>query len=199
MNGRHNNWGFDWNVHSLRRRFWNGQSQAHAAVSLAIRKGELRAAKEFPCADCGIPATDYDHRDYGKPLEVVAVCRSCNLRRGRALPKRWLPEEAAQFARQQVMKICDWRMATNPDLTSKECKELHIHHWVVARRTALAHWVAARQVFRLRDMAHEIFPEAEAPKYEAFSTDECLTHYAWMRYQPPAGTKGDEKLSKMVM
>lgn len=179
--GRHNNWGCDWNIGSLRRRFWNGQQQAHAAVSAAIKKGLLEPVTEFVCSDCDNDATDYDHRDYGKPLDVDPVCRSCNRRRGMALPKRWNPEEAAKFARCQVMKAVDWRMATSPDLTRDECQKWHVHHWVIARKTALAHWVASRQVFRLRDMAHELFPEDEALRYEAFATDECIDHFEWMR------------------
>ncbi|MFL9904687.1 hypothetical protein PQR71_42280 [Paraburkholderia fungorum] len=196
--GRHNNWGQDWNVHSLRRRFWNGQSQAHAAVNQAVKRGELKPAKEFTCADCPAPATDYDHRDYGKPLVVVAVCRMCNLHRGRALPKRWTREEAAQFARQQVIKSCDWNWATTPDLTAKDYKQLHLNHWVLARRTALAHWLAARQIFGLRDVAHELYSELDAYQFEIFSVDEYLDKFEWLQLPvvPSPGKK--DKLAKMV-
>jgi hypothetical protein len=38
------------------------------------------------CVDCGAPAVFYDHRDYDKPFDVVPVCRSCNIRRGTAMP-----------------------------------------------------------------------------------------------------------------
>lgn len=185
MNDQHDNWGCDWNVDSLRRRFWNGQSAAHAAVNQAIKKGTLKSPKEFPCKDCGVPSTDYDHRDYGKPLKVVAVCRSCNLLRGRAFPKRWLPEEAAVFARQQVMKCCDWKMATNPDLCAFD-QEWHNHNWVLAKKTALAHWVASRQAFRLRDVAYEIFSESSARSFETFATDEILAINPWMHGGPSA-------------
>jgi len=40
----------------------------------------------IPCEDCGAPATDYDHRDYGQPLVVAPLCGSCNHRRP---PARW--------------------------------------------------------------------------------------------------------------
>ena len=30
-------------------------------------------------------ATQYDHRDYNKPLEVTPVCPSCNGKRGAAI------------------------------------------------------------------------------------------------------------------
>lgn len=36
----------------------------------------------YPCVDCGAPAYEYDHRDYGQPLKVDAVCRACNCKRG---------------------------------------------------------------------------------------------------------------------
>lgn len=58
---------------------------AHVAVGRAVRRGELERPANFPCADCGGPATEYDHRDYQKPLEVEPVCRRCNLLRGPAL------------------------------------------------------------------------------------------------------------------
>lgn len=58
------------------------------AVKRAIRQGLLADLKAtiVPCADCGAVAKHYDHRDYAKPLEVEAVCHSCNLRRGPAAP-----------------------------------------------------------------------------------------------------------------
>ena len=43
-----------------------------------------------PCVDCKKPADVYDHRDYGKPIDVVPVCKSCNRKRGEALG--WKPE-----------------------------------------------------------------------------------------------------------
>ena len=46
--------------------------------------GRLPNAKTLICVDCGAQAHDYDHRDYRKPLDVVPVCRSCNLKRGPA-------------------------------------------------------------------------------------------------------------------
>lgn len=58
--------------------------RAHALVAKAIREGSLpKLDGSVKCADCGGIATDYDHRDYDKPLEVVAVCKSCNCKRGR--------------------------------------------------------------------------------------------------------------------
>lgn len=61
------------------------REKAARAVAKKIRLGEIPKAREFCCVDCGKPALDYEHRDYGKPLEIVPVCRSCNLKRGPAL------------------------------------------------------------------------------------------------------------------
>lgn len=59
--------------------------QAHFEVARAIRTGQLKPPREFCCADCGGVATEYDHRDYSKPLQVEPVCRGCNVRRGPAI------------------------------------------------------------------------------------------------------------------
>lgn len=58
------------------------------AVKRAVKRGLIPdlAAQFVPCPDCGERATVYDHRDYDKPLDVVAVCHGCNLRRGPARP-----------------------------------------------------------------------------------------------------------------
>lgn len=63
------------------------QRLAHAMVTAAIRYGDLPSLRDgsTQCADCGKPASEYDHRDYLKPLEVEAVCRVCNERRGPAI------------------------------------------------------------------------------------------------------------------
>lgn len=60
-------------------------SRAHYAVRKAVAHGTLpRLDGSVACADCGRRATGYDHRDYLKPLDVNAVCTSCNHRRGSA-------------------------------------------------------------------------------------------------------------------
>lgn len=59
-------------------------SKAHAAVSKAVSSGRLPRASTLYCVDCGAFAYDYDHRDYDRPLDVVPVCRRCNLMRGPA-------------------------------------------------------------------------------------------------------------------
>ena len=53
-------------------------------VAKHVRAGAIKPASELVCVDCGAQGKDYDHREYLKPLQVVPVCRSCNLRRGPA-------------------------------------------------------------------------------------------------------------------
>lgn len=60
------------------------RQEAIKVIANATRKREMPKAKELACVDCGKPAYDYDHREYSKPLNVVPVCRACNLRRGPA-------------------------------------------------------------------------------------------------------------------
>lgn len=56
------------------------------AVRWAQLNGVLRPPTEFDCTDCGNPAEVYDHRDYGRPLDVEPVCHACNHQRGAADP-----------------------------------------------------------------------------------------------------------------
>ena len=63
-----------------------GAIAAINAVKQAVKKGILASVKTLLCVDCGKNAQCYDHRDYNKPLEVAPVCRSCNFKRGLAIP-----------------------------------------------------------------------------------------------------------------
>lgn len=76
----------------------------------AIRRGELRRPGEYPCTDCGGEATEYDHRDYSFPLLVDPVCRGCNVRRGKAIPRQWATEEFLVTLRRQchTQRIVPW-------------------------------------------------------------------------------------------
>jgi hypothetical protein len=58
---------------------------AHKMVELAVRLGYLKPVSECLCVQCGAQATDYDHRDYNKPLEVEPLCRGCNVTRPPAI------------------------------------------------------------------------------------------------------------------
>lgn len=58
------------------------RSAANSEVAKARSRGALADPRTLPCTDCGAQASEYDHRDYSKPLEVDPVCRRCNARRG---------------------------------------------------------------------------------------------------------------------
>ncbi len=62
------------------------QAKAQRQVQDAVKRGELPNLRtvETPCVDCGVRATDWEHRDYSAPLVVEPVCRSCNCLRGAA-------------------------------------------------------------------------------------------------------------------
>jgi len=61
------------------------QRKAHAIVNFAKASGILpQLDGSIACTDCGTAACEYDHRDYGHPLDVQPVCHSCNIRRGPA-------------------------------------------------------------------------------------------------------------------
>lgn len=60
--------------------------RAHALVRNRLAQGLLPSPTLFVCADCGLPATAYDHRDYTKPLDVEPVCDTCNSLRGPGYP-----------------------------------------------------------------------------------------------------------------
>lgn len=64
--------------------FYRQISEAQRVLYKAIRDGVLTKARGLTCVDCGGVATDWEHRDYSKPLEVEPTCRSCNFKRGPA-------------------------------------------------------------------------------------------------------------------
>jgi hypothetical protein len=84
-------------VNNLYRVFGTGQYEALTIVANEIRRQRMRPAKEYKCVDCGGEAAIYEHRDYGKPLEVEPVCQACNLLRGHAIPKRKTFNEFVTF------------------------------------------------------------------------------------------------------
>ena len=56
-------------------------------VSKAVKAGDIPHISTQSCVDCGKQAAAYDHRDYNKPLDVEPVCKSCNYKRGAAIPR----------------------------------------------------------------------------------------------------------------
>lgn len=69
--------------------------KASAKVRGARLKGLLPAPADCVCADCGKPASQYEHRDYTKPLDVQPICRSCNVKRGPAYDSVYRPAVSA--------------------------------------------------------------------------------------------------------
>ena len=74
--------------------------RSHKAVEQEILAGRLPPVKNLACVDCGEPAVCYDHRDYSKPIDVDAVCKSCDASRGPGAPydgadKRWARRQRA--------------------------------------------------------------------------------------------------------
>ena len=63
-----------------------GGAYAASAANKAIKAGALPAPASCLCVDCGKQASLYEHRDYNKPLDVAPTCKSCNSRRGPAIP-----------------------------------------------------------------------------------------------------------------
>lgn len=55
---------------------WNQNNrhklQAHAALRVAIRRGEIKRGR---CAVCGSLRVDGHHADYSQPLQVIWLCR----------------------------------------------------------------------------------------------------------------------------
>lgn len=72
-------------TNATKRRYPLARLAQHKIHNL-VRQGKIPRACELLCVDCGKGATDYDHRDYTKPLEVAPTCRSCNRRRGPGYP-----------------------------------------------------------------------------------------------------------------
>ena len=81
----------------ISRREWHNymdlRSKAQGRAYSAVKRGELprliNTLRQKPvgisCSDCSELATQYDHRDYRKPLKVEPVCCGCNKRRGVAI------------------------------------------------------------------------------------------------------------------
>jgi hypothetical protein len=84
--------------------YQEAKERAHRELRKAIRRGEIPDLKgaDIPCddwghEDCRGVATDWDFRDYSKPvLFVIPVCHPCNVRRGPAdvTPFPYPPPEA---------------------------------------------------------------------------------------------------------
>ena len=79
-------------------------------VSTAIKTGRLPSPKGMLCKDCGGKADRYDHRYYSIPLEVDAVCRACNWKRGSAKDSLDMMRDLIRISRRE--KIATSRLRT---------------------------------------------------------------------------------------
>ncbi|SPA44632.1 hypothetical protein [Cupriavidus taiwanensis] len=84
----------------------SGAYKARAEVAKAVMRGDLPPVLGLSCVDCGEPAKAYDHRDYGRPLEVEAVCDSCNGARGAAIP---CLDAAQKYLDAVIEHEADWK------------------------------------------------------------------------------------------
>ena len=112
---------------------WTGQGHAHGVVGRAIRGGELAHPTTLACTDCGVPAQQYDHRDYNKPLDVQPVCRRCNLKRGPAIPahgsvERLLGEGRIPYRRGSAVRILCQALG-RPDLAVGIPPRVDLNDW----------------------------------------------------------------------
>lgn len=64
-----------------------GQKSALNKVYNAVKSGKLINLKKIfvKCTYCEKRSTQYDHRDYSKPLKVSPVCARCNKMLGKAI------------------------------------------------------------------------------------------------------------------
>lgn len=85
--------------------------RATSEVTKAIKNGEMDRADAHACADCGKTARDWDHRDYLRPLEVVPLCKGCNIKRGTAFDSVYRP--AGEVERPPLFVSTDRRRRHN--------------------------------------------------------------------------------------
>ena len=111
-----------------------GKHFAGTAVAFAIRTGKLAAPGGLCCTDCGGAAIEYDHRDYNQPLLVEPVCRSCNLKRGPAIPLTGtIPHTVSlggiPYKRRSCVESIMRRMGIATDALSSMPATLTLEHW----------------------------------------------------------------------
>ena len=86
------------------------QGRERALYAVAVATGVLPSLRSgaLPCKDCGRSATQYDHRDYAKPLEVEPVCGRCNLKRSVAKGIVWRERSAYRRREREILREELW-------------------------------------------------------------------------------------------
>lgn len=104
-----------------RARYRAWQARASLIIGSSIRNGVLVKAKDsgLLCVDCGVKAECWEHRDYGKPLDVVACCNTCNMRRGKAI----CPDHFPDPTHHQLMMLRSTFMIIEMDAARDERKK----------------------------------------------------------------------------
>lgn len=111
-----------------------GRAAAQSTVAALIRSGSLSHPTNFQCVDCSCPATEYEHRNYNKPEQVEPICRSCNLKRGPAIPLLGSFEKIISMGRIpyvlrcRVKKLLEFVGLPTEILTTMP-KRLDMSHW----------------------------------------------------------------------
>lgn len=77
---------------------------AQREAKAIMLRANLPKADGQKCVDCGKRAFHYDHRHYSKPLDVVPVCRTCNMKRGPALDIADVIRNGIHYAPEPVSK-----------------------------------------------------------------------------------------------
>ena len=95
---------------------YNLMTRAHGKVSTAVKCGDLPKVNTLQCIDCGLPARQYDHRDYYKPLAVVPTCISCNHKRGPATPYTYEPGMAPSPFIEGIILYKDYSNSSKKEL-----------------------------------------------------------------------------------
>lgn len=98
----------------------NGRSLAISIVHKEIREGRMPPPSDFCCVDCGRVAREYDHRDYGRPLDVQPVCLPCNVRRGPGRPAWYVRPDDPPGAHRLYEMLTAANFQPSGKLASKE-------------------------------------------------------------------------------
>lgn len=87
-----------WVVHARPKAEAAYVARQRTKMKAAVRAGKLPRLGDgkTKCSDCRKPASQYDHRDYSKPLDVQPVCRNCNIKRGKGIIPEHIRKELAK-------------------------------------------------------------------------------------------------------